>query len=335
MIRKNLGWITISLIVFSLLLIGVPEVNSQANYDVFLPIIFNPEHFSLNLNDRASSLDFYISKYIIDNPPPINWTGSHTNCAPGAVNPDYTTEVLGRINFYRTMAGIPEVSFSEESNRHAQAAALVMSVNNTLNHYPPDTYLCYSSVAYEGASSSNLSIGNVGWDAITSQMKDRGEKNYAVGHRRWILHPQTKIMGTGNIPQTSNYRSSSALRVFDDHFWDPRPWTRDGFVAWPPPGYVPYPVVYPRWSFSYPDANFDQATVDVLEEGRSIPVFIESVRYGYSESTIVWLLNGMDSYNYWPKPSKDTSYIIQIDNVLHDGQIINFNYEVIVFDPKS
>ena len=36
---------------------------------------------------------------------------------------------------------------------------------------------------------------------------------------------------------------------------------RDGFVAWPPPGFVPYQTVYPRWSFVLRGADFTNATV--------------------------------------------------------------------------
>lgn len=32
-------------------------------------------------------------------------------------------------------------------------------------------------------------------------------------------------------------------------------------MAWPPAGYVPYQVIYPRWSFAIAGANFSQAAV--------------------------------------------------------------------------
>jgi len=327
--------IIVFFLVFLLLLSHVSTAKSQTNNYVYLPILYYPDPYSLDLEIRAESKSFYQSEYLINNPPPINWTGSHENCDPGDVNPTFQREVLRRVNYFRTMAGVPTVTFSEESSKYAQAAALVMSVNDTLNHFPPETFTCYSSEAYVGASSSNLHIGRYGWDAVTGLMKDHGDNNYRVGHRRWILYPQTQIMGTGNIPDTLTYRSSSALRVFDDHIWEARPETRDGFVAWPPPGYVPYPVVFPRWSFSYPNANFDNAMVVVLEGGNSLPVFQETVYYGPGEPTIVWLISGMDSYDDWPRPTHDTTYNIQINNVLNGGQLINFNYEVIVFDPNT
>ena len=66
-------------------------------------------------------------------------------------------------------------------------------------------------------------------------------------------------MGTGDVPSANNLWND--LWVFDTNYSAPRPGTRDGFVAWPPKGYVPYQAVYPRWSFSYPGADFSGASV--------------------------------------------------------------------------
>ncbi len=51
-------------------------------------------------------------------------------------------------------------------------------------------------------------------------------------------------MGTGDVPETASYPAINVLWVQDeDHIFDPRPKTFNEFVAWPPPGYVPAPVV--------------------------------------------------------------------------------------------
>ena len=44
---------------------------------------------------------------------------------------------------------------------------------------------------------SNLAIGSDGPDAETGYIWDFGANNYEVGHRRWILYPQTQIMAYG------------------------------------------------------------------------------------------------------------------------------------------
>jgi hypothetical protein len=318
------------------ILLPVTTAIAESTYLTYIPLVYHQEQYGINPQNRAESLTFYQTDYLIQNPPSINWSGSHTRCDPGTTSLAFQSGILTRINYFRAMAGVPaDVTFSEESNRKAQAAAFLISVNGALSHNPPTTWTCYSTLAHEGASSSNLFLGVYGWDAITGYMKDPGDTNDFVGHRRQILCPQTKIMGTGDMPPTSGYYPSNALLIFDDHRWDPRPETRDGFVAWPPPGYVPYPVVFTRWSFSYPAANFSASTVSMREEGKFLPIIVAPVVDGYGENTLVWQINGMDCGQNWPRPSQDTRYTVSINNVIINGQSQDFFYEVIIFDPSS
>jgi len=319
-------------------LLSIPLAGAESSTDhfVYIPMIFVGGEPVLDIGGRENSLNYYNSNYLISSPPPINWTGSHGSCDPGTTSPEFQQAVLERINYFRAMAGVPDdVVFSEESNLKAQAAALLMSVNRSLSHDPPETWTCYCTLADEGAGSSNLYLGINGWEAITGYMRDPGTYNDAVGHRRWILYPQTRFMGTGDIPATESYPASNALLVFDDYMWTPRPDTRDGFVAWPPPGYVPYPVVFTRWSFSYPGADFSGATVRMYREGTDLTITQAPIKDGYGENTIVWQLTGMDSGVPWPIPSQDTKYEISIENVIIDSQVQDFSYEVIIFNPGT
>jgi hypothetical protein len=251
-------------------------------------------------------------------------------------DPDFKQAVLQRVNYFRGMAGVPdEVTFSDESNEKAQAAALVMSVNEALSHDLNDEWICYSPLADAGAGSANLALGVFGWDAIDLYMMDPGAGNDAVGHRRWILYPKTQIMGTGDMLPIDEYLPSNALVVFDSHIWDERPDTRDEFVAWPPPGYVPYQVVFTRWSFSYPDADFSQASVSMVREEQALAIAQAEPVYGYGENTIVWQIDRMSSGAVWPQPVEDTTYTINITDVLIGEELQDFSYQVIVFDPTS
>ena len=119
---------------------------------------------------------------------------------------------MRRINYFRAMSGIPPImGLKGEYNQKAQAAALMMSVNRQLNHHPPTSWTCFTNDGYDGASSSNLYLGVYGPSAISGYIYDSGTGNYFVGHRRWILYPQTQFMGTGDIPSQSGSSSSNAL----------------------------------------------------------------------------------------------------------------------------
>jgi hypothetical protein len=142
-------------------------------------------------------------------------------------------------------------------------------------------------------------------------------------------------MGTGDIPRVGSYRESNALWVIDsDSPSLPRPATREPHVAWPPPGYIPYVVTFPRWSFSYPGADFSAASVTMTESGAAITTRLEPVVGGFGENTLVWIPKGLSNTANWPRPTSDTTYDVTIANVRMGGSPQTFNYRVTVFDPN-
>src|SRR5487761_1964675 len=106
----------------------------------------------------------------------------------------------------------------------------------------PPTWHCFSTEGTNAAASSNLALGYDGPDAITSFIWDFGANNYEAGHRRWILYPQTQVMGAGDVPAQGSFYPANATWVFDANYGGPRPATRTPYVSWPPAGYAPYQV---------------------------------------------------------------------------------------------
>jgi len=102
-------------------------------------------------------------------------------------------------------------------------------------------------------------------------------------------------------------------------------------VAWPPPGYVPYQVVFPRWSFSHTWADFSQATVTMSSGGQGIGVALLPVHDGYGENTLVWT----PSLSSGGPPTTDKAYDVSVKGVVIGGVPRDFGYRVIVFNPGS
>jgi hypothetical protein len=98
---------------------------------------------------------------------------------------------------------------------------------------------------------------------------------------------------------------------------------------------MPYQVVYPRWSFSYPEADFSAATVVMAAESANVNVVLEAVREGFGDNTLVWIPLGLRDGDRWPRPQTDTRYTVTVSNVLIDNVSHEFTYEVIVFDPDT
>ncbi len=317
-----------------------PQADHLADLDdpyyVYLPLtIRHTAQPGLKNDSRQAVLNFYNQHYANQNDPSIEWSGSYDSCLPGNTSASLKESVVERINFFRAMAGVPPtITFNENYNQKAQAAALLMSANNALDHTPPECWTCYSPLAYTGASSANLALGGYGRGAISMYMSDHGAGNGAVGHRRWILYPQTQEMGSGDVGYSAGHWAANALVVFDAHTWDARPQTRHPFVAWPPPGFVPYPIVYPRWSFSYPGADFRSATVSMTKNGAAISqITLEAVQDGYGENTLVWIPLGLSSASAWPAPSGDEVYQVSIERVKINGNFRDFAYQVTIFSP--
>lgn len=292
--------------------------------------------YRVSVSSREEVRRFYTTVYMASSSADPGWTGDIATCMAGTTTWEFRDAVVLRINYYRAMAGVPAgVVFADAWNDKAQQAALIMSSNDRLSHSPPSTWRCYTAGGGDAAGKSNLSLGDMGVWAMDGYIEDYGANNEAVGHRRWLLYPQTETMGSGDVAARDPYSAANATWVMDGRFQEPRPAVRDAFVAWPPPGYVPYQVVFPRWSFSYDDADFNQAVISMTGDGLPVAVTVYPVADGYGENTLVWVPAGMDpnGVSRWPKPDVDTPYTVTIENVIIDGQRWRFDYTVWVMDP--
>lgn len=287
--------------------------------------------FAVNIpKNREDARNFYNAVYAASEGVAMGWTGQLAGCKPGRVSADYLKAGLTRVNYFRAMAGVPAtVTFLADYNAKAQQAALMMLANQSLSHSPPPGWTCYTADGTTAAGSSNLAAGNAGAASIDMYMNDAG--TVSLGHRRWVFYPQTKNMGQGSVADASKptYKQASALWVFDGHGGDARPATRDGFVAWPPKGYVPYGLIYPDWSISYPKADFSQAGVAVSRGGTAIPVTVSHPGNGYGENTLSFRLG-----TAIVPTAADQVFHVAVTNVLIGGVAQSFVYDVKAFDPQ-
>ena len=202
---------------------------------LYLPLV---PAFQNGPGSRAYAVSLYNSAYLGSANVQAGWNGNISNCVPGTTTQAFRDSVLLRLNYYREMAGLAKLTGLDPTyNSQDQAAALMMAANQALNHTPPSSWKCYTQTGYDGASSSNLALGAYGPNAIDLYMGDGGVSS--LGHRRWVLYPQTQKMGSGDITGNSWQNQSNALKAWDDHIWDARPSTRYDFVAWPPPSFIP------------------------------------------------------------------------------------------------
>ncbi|HLA39195.1 MAG TPA: thrombospondin type 3 repeat-containing protein, partial [Candidatus Glassbacteria bacterium] len=302
--------------------------------------------FSVDVTDRLNSRAFYNSIFLASpGTDEDSFTNTISPCNPGDTSDLFKKAVLLRVNYFREMAGAADdITFNTTYNSKAQRAALIMLANQALNHFPPESWTCYHMDGADAADSSNLSLGNYGWNAISGQMKDNGANNTVAGHRRWIVRPRTLQMGTGDVynatPATNDFDEAHALWVVPN-VGDPVGTSavrNTPYVAWPPPGYAPFPIVPHRWSFSIAGAGLSAAAVAVTKNGSTVPVTLETVATGYAENTLVFIpefTGGEEdnTLNTWPQPANDTTYEVTVSGITGAPQS-SYTYEVIIIDPS-
>ncbi len=291
--------------------------------------------FTVDTSSRETVRLFHLSVHAASEGVESGWAGDVASGIAGETTPEFQDAVIRRVNYFRALCGVPSwIRRSGFYGAKAQQAALMMSANRMLSHYPAPSWAFYTTEGAEAAAKSNLYLGGWGPSSVDGYMLDPGANNAAVGHRRWILYPNTRNMGTGDIPPQPGYWAANCLWVFDSAQSTLRPGTRDSFVQWPPHGHVPYSLVPGRWSFSYPDADFSGATVTMHRDGVELPVAIEPVSNGYGDNTLVWIPAGMNpNATDHPAPEQDVRYSVRIDGAIVSGDWQTFETEVVVFDP--
>lgn len=286
-------------------------------------------------SDREASRQAFLASYVATEAVPSGWSGSVEQNVPGATTPQFQQAVLARINYFRAMTGVPaDVTFSAAYDERAQKAALMMAARGGLSHWPDASWPDYTPEGADAAANSNLDLGTHGPAAMASYMLDNGANNDTVGHRRWLLHPQTQTMGTGDVEKTSSHWDANALWVVDDHCFEEFPPLRDGFVAWPPKGYVPSALVFPRWSIVIPHANVFQTTVTMARDGVPLPLLAPAAHFEINtDEVIVWTPQGFTGdAESMATPDHDTVFTVSIRGLTIDGEPRDLDYSVIAFD---
>lgn len=291
--------------------------------------------------DRLSVVETWARQYLPseDHADHMGWNGNSGSCDEDSVSPEYADDVLRRINYYRSQAGVAADLFADPvKDAKCAEAALVMSREGRLSHTPNETFPanpCLSDDADEAAGASNLALGNAGPDAVDRLMLDEGTNNAGVGHRRWILYPRLESTGNGSVPEHGDYRAAHAQWVIGDF----RPSPPFEPVPWPNAGFVPWSIVpndessHPRWSFTYPGANFSgsNATVTLLGPGgKELTVIRDSTSAGFGDSTLVFRVLGVPA----TRPLVDTTYRVSITGIA-SAPWDSYGYDVTLIDASD
>ena len=272
----------------------------------------------------------------------LGWSGATTGCNPGDISATVRNNVIKRVNYFRKLVGLPaNVTLNSSQNQICQEAALYMCANTTITHYPSAGGACYTAGAANAAGHGNVAVGygspeldgNHSVNAVTGYIEDPGDHNKAVGHRAWILYPQLSAMGTGSVFDPAKNNWSSNVLMWGDNTNGS---SYTGYVAYPPNGYIPSSLVFPRWSFQLYGADFSAATVTMKDaNGADIAcnIIARESQGGAPDARINWEPNipGLPG-----AITTDTEYTVTVANVGNASQS-SYTYTVKVFyaDPAQ
>ncbi|MRI00915.1 hypothetical protein GH721_10290 [Kriegella sp. EG-1] len=264
--------------------------------------------------------DYYLASKTIASDQ--QWNGDTGNCNAGSLAEGTKSKIFQRVHYFRLAVGLNNtLTENTDQSSKAQEAALMMKSNQELNHFPPSSWSCYTEDGSEAAGKSNLAMSKNA-EAVDLYISEPGSANGPVGHRRWLLWPRLKSIGVGN---TDN---SNVIWVVGNS--GSAPADEPGFIAWPPAEYVPNNLVYPRWSFSIKGADFSQTTIAMVDEvGNSIAISMEDLNTVYGDPTIVWVPQGINT-----NATEDQAYKVNLTNVEINGELEDFEYNVILFNPN-
>lgn len=243
----------------------------------------NNDELSKKMVEKDFKVNYFGTRILVGKSEPnvttYKWNGIVDSCKVGVMKNDVVYKLEDRINYFRRMAGVNEITLTNDYNENCQFAALMCEANRSMSHEPNDGWRCYVPAGFDALKLSILSRDNNPSIAITAAM---GHNHTTVGNRRWLLYPYSSYMGIGT---SNNY--TSLLAIDNSNIQDSNVY-KSKYIAWPPQGYVPKMMVFKKWSFSM-EQNFDKAIVSMKNsKNENIELKTEPIANGYGLNSIVW-----------------------------------------------
>lgn len=256
----------------------------------------------------------YVDGQIINE---LSWTGNTKKCLEGSVSETAHNKTMQRINYFRRFAGIDdEIKFTLDLNKKAQKIAFELysdSMDCKISNLAETT----PGIKSDGKHTSY---------AVYDMMKGTHE----IGQRHFILNPDYKYLGHGSTDQNMTLILDDKMPEHNERF-------DSTFIAWPSEGMVPAELVFARWSFSLPNADFSKAKVEMRVKEFNRPIPEQMIRIDEFDpsapgvSTFSWI--PLDVILY---AQMDLTYEVHIYNVKFPGdeQGYGFKYDVTVIQTK-
>jgi hypothetical protein len=289
----------------------------------------NDDNNNGQLTEREQAIKDYEDNYIGSFVADPQWTGSVNGCLPGSISQDARNKVIQRLNYFRRICGLND-DVTENTSQHqaCQEASLIFKAENNLSHFPPQTWACWTQNGYNAAGKSNIAWGTAtsgdfcvhSTYGVTGFIEDPGAGNEKVGHRAWFLLPGLNALGVGSTNSTS-------CMMWENNFGTST--VTPDIITYPPKGYVPNQIIFPRWSFSIPGgATYSGCSVTMTDgNGANVPLNIihkGTNSGGWPDPQLVWEPQGINLQS-----PNDQTYTITVTGVSGAAQA-DYTYDVTI-----
>ncbi len=127
-------------------------------------------------------------------------------------NPPPTNDTLAYVNYFRTLAGVPEVTFDPALNDNCWLHARYMAEENHITHDERPDSPWYTPGGQVCAQKGNVWLGSATSSRYWAEHHAIEGWMRSIGHRLWLLYPTTPVFGFGFYTAANN-RAGAALDV--------------------------------------------------------------------------------------------------------------------------
>ncbi len=294
-----------------------------------------------NKYNNSMTFNYYLNHFDVQ----MNTSAPYNE---GKIKQPIINDGLNRINFYRWMYGINEVTLNKDKMARSQKGAFIQLVNNQLSHTPSKPAGmsdAFYKEAYAGCNAkheeNDTYSGNCGYNhaALYTHIDDYVDDSHnsgaipgytdMVGHRWSILDP--------NAYQTSFGYCSPYSTV--SMYYKENTELKENFYAYPTAGYFPNNIfnLSEYWSIYFKESvTFEENyKLEFIYNGKSYPATNFSVEV--SEPAIVFKapdeLRKLISGQYGTSIPNNTKITVKLSGLTNnDLDDVTYQYDVTFFD---
>ena len=260
---------------------------------------------------------------------------------------------INTLNEIRALHKLPKVEYDYAHEDQMMQASMLLAVNEKTSHDPDASWTCFSDIALQGTSTSNLNFIQA-YENLEKYGADKHLANWlieknspSIGHRRYILSPFLTKASYGEVSNTGakSFPTIAGAAMKTVYPYESQKLTttvEKGIIAYP---YHHYPkkfflkseplslsiLVNPQNAYANNKVDFSQAKLTVFRrDNQQIQpisnIQYDNINYGLVANNLQFHFSSMQ-YN--------VTYDVKIINVLVNGKAEEYSYWFKIDDPSS